>query len=245
MDFLIYKTMILNTIIIEHDPDDMDIIRHFVETTPTLNLVGAFSNVIEASQNIHDNNVDLVFLCIKMQELNGVDFAKILPPKIRVVFTTAFKEYALDGFRVNAVDYMLKPIQQSDFQKCCRKVFASYASPAGNDRIKADGYFITKSQHVYMKVKLENIVYIECSKEYVLFHMNDNHIVKTLINMKHLEEELPQRKFLRIHRSYIVNMDYMVTISKQDILLEGDHRPIPISETYRHKVLSFIESHLI
>ncbi len=237
--------MILNTVIIESDQNDLNIIKSYVEKTPTLNLVGAFSNVIDASQKIKDNDVDLVFLCIKMQELNGLDFAKILPHRIRVVFTTAYKEYAVDGFKVNAIDYLLKPIQLPDYQDSVRKVFESYTNKAGKDRIKADGFFFVRSQHKLTRITISDILFIESLKDYVKIYLKDQSTVMSIINLKQLEEELPGKVFIRTHRSYIANMHLMETIDRDGIHYESTKTVVPVSDSYKEKVQLFVDSHLI
>lgn len=237
--------MILNTVIIESDEQDMQVIKNYVEKTPTLNLVGAFSNVIDASQRIKNNDVDLVFLCIKMQELNGLDFAKILPHNIRVVFTTAFKEYAFDGFKVHAVDYLLKPIQLEDFQASCRKVFESYSKKAGRDRIKIDGFFLVKSQHKLMRVNIKDIVYIESQKDYVKICMKDMRTVMPIINLKQLEDELPSNVFVRTHRSFIANLSLLDSIDRDGIHYDSIKAVVPVSDSYKERVQLFVDSHMI
>ncbi len=237
--------MILNTVIIESDQNDLKVIKSYVEKTPTLNLVGAFSNVIDASQQIKDNDVDLVFLCIKMQELNGLDFAKILPHRIRVVFTTAYREYAVDGFKANAVDYLLKPLQFADFQDSCRKVFESYNNKAGKDRIKADGFFLVKNQHKLTRINIPDILFIESLKDYVKIYLKDMRTVMSIINLKQLEEELPGKVFIRTHRSYIANMQLFETIDRDGIHYEDIKTAVPISDSYKEKVQLFIDSHML
>ncbi len=237
--------MILNTVIIENNQNDLEVIKSYVENTPTLNLVGAFSNVIDAAQKIKDNDVDLVFLCIKMHELNGLDFAKILPHRIRVVFTTAFKEYAFDGFKVNAVDYLLKPIQLSDYQVCVRKVFESYSNKAGKDRIKADGFFLVRNQHKLTRINIQDILFIESLKDYVKIYMKDLSTVMSIINLKQLEEELPGKIFIRTHRSYIANMHLFETIDRDGIHYEDVKTVVPVSDSYKEKVQLFIDSHML
>lgn len=237
--------MILNTVIIENDEHDMQVIKSYVKNTPTLNLVGAFTNVIDASQQIKNNDLDLVFLCIKMQELNGIDFAKILPHKIRVVFTTAFKEYAIDGFKVHAIDYLLKPIQLTDFQDCVRKVFDSYSNKAGKDRIKADGFFLVRNQHKLTRINIQDILFIESLKDYVKIYMKDMSTIMSIINMKQLEAELPGKTFIRTHRSFIANMHLLETIDREGIHYTDVKTVVPISDTYKEKVQMFIDSHLI
>lgn len=237
--------MILNTVIIESEQSDLQIVKDYVEKTPTLNLIGAFSNVIDASQKIKDNDVDLVFLCIKMQELNGLDFAKILPHRIRVVFTTAFKEYAFDGFKVHAIDYLLKPIQFSDFQDCVKKVFDSYNNKAGKDRIKADGFFLVRNQHKLSRVNISDILFIESLKDYVKIYLKDMRTVMSIINLKQLEEELPSKIFMRTHRSYIANMHLLDTIDREGIHYEEFKTTVPVSDSYKEKVQMFIDSHLL
>ncbi len=237
--------MILNTIIIESDPGDLEIMKSYVEKTPTLNLVGAFSNVIDASQSIKDHDVDLVFLCIKMQTLNGLDFAKILPHKIRVVFTTAYKEYAFDGFKVNAIDYLLKPIKFCDFQASCKKVFESYSNTAGKDRIKADGFFLVKNQYKMIRINILDILFIESIKDYVRIYLKDMRTIMTIINLKQLEDELPGKVFMRTHRSFIANMHLMDTIDRDGIHYDCFKAIVPISDSYKEKVQGFIDSHLL
>lgn len=235
--------MILNCVIIDNDIEALDLLKTYVEKVPIFNLVGTFSSFIDATADIRSGEVDVVFMCIKMSELSGLDFAKLLPARIRVVFTTAYKEYAFDGFKVNAVDYLLKPISFNDFLAACKKLKDSYGEMEKRDAVLEDNFFFVKTQYKMVKVNIDAILYVESQKEYVKFYLQENKTIKTNFNLKGVEERLPKGYFKRTHRSFIVNMKNCESISSLGVMI-GD-KMIPISESFRPQIMQYVEEHML
>lgn len=235
--------MILNCVIIDNDLEALDLLKTYVEKVPIFNLIGTFSSFIDATADIRSGEIDVIFMCIKMSELNGLDFAKLLPARIRVVFTTAYKEYAFDGFKVNAVDYLLKPISFNDFLAACKKIKDSYGEMEKRDAVLEDNFFFVKTQYKMVKVNIDSILYVESQKEYVKFYLQDNKTIKTNFNLKGVEERLPKGYFKRTHRSFIVNMKNCESISSLGVMI-GD-KMIPISESFRPQIMQYVEEHML
>ena len=222
--------MILNCAIIDEDPEALALLKHYVEETPSLNLIGAYHNAIEAVDGIHHSHLDILFLAIHMQQMN-----------VKIIFTTAFKEYAIEAYKVNAFDYLVKPILYEDFMQTCQKVFDHYMQDDAYNPIKRDGFVVVKNESKYTRIPFENILFIESVKDYVKFHMADGRNIMTLGNLKRLEEKLPRQKFRRVHRSFIANLtnfDYI-----QNMKVVYGKLAVPISDTNRDDVVKFVEEH--
>lgn len=144
--------MILNCAIIDEDPEALALLKHYVEETPSLNLIGAYHNAIEAVDGIHHNHLDILFLAIHMQQISGLEFAKLVPMNVKIIFTTAFKEYAIEAYKVNAFDYLVKPILYEDFMQTCQKVFDHYMQDDTYNPIKRDGFVVVKNESKYTRI---------------------------------------------------------------------------------------------
>ena len=204
--------MILNCAIIDEDPSALELLKKYVDETPTLNLIGAYPSAIDAVDGIRHSHLDILFLAIHMQQIRGLEFAKVVPKNVKIIFTTAFKEYAIEAYKVHAFDYLLKPISYQDFMDSCKKVFDSYMQDDKYNPIKRDKFLIVKSDYKYVRIPFDKILFVESLKDYILFHLEGMENVSTLGNLKHLEERLPKEKFRRVHRSYLANLskfDYM------------------------------------
>ena len=189
---------------------------------------------------LRDRPVDLLFCDIQMPGLNGVEFSRMLPADTRVIFTTAFSRYAVEGFRVNAVDYLLKPISYADFLAAAQKALEWFELKrrAGAPADDLRSIFV-KTEYRLRQIELERILYIEGLKDYVKIHVEDEpHPVLSLMSLKSLEEQLPADRFIRVHRSYIVQPAKIRTIERNSIVF-GRER-IPISENYRQAFFDFL-----
>ena len=189
---------------------------------------------------LRDRPVDLLFCDIQMPGLNGVEFSRMLPADTRVIFTTAFSRYAVEGFRVNAVDYLLKPISYADFLAAAQKALEWFElkrrAGAPDDDLRS---IFVKTEYRLRQIELERILYIEGLKDYVKIHVEDEpHPVLSLMSLKSLEEQLPADRFIRVHRSYIVQPAKIRTIERNSIVF-GRER-IPISENYRQAFFDFL-----
>lgn len=236
--------MIIKTIIVDDEPLALDIIESFVEKMPNLKLVARCDNAIEAMEVLKREEVDLMFLDIQMPQISGIDFLKSLRNPPAVVFATAFPDYALDGFELDAVDYLLKPISLDRFMKAVSKVSEIIQiRKQGTDTIEeiGDDYFFVKADKKLIKVNFTDILYIEGLKDYVIIRLEGSRII-ALQTMKSLEEKLQTSHFRRVHRSYIVNLERIIALdgNSLEIMEKGAVKNIPIGKNYRDELLALI-----
>lgn len=232
--------MKLSCAIIDDEPLAVELMESYVRKTPFLELQGSFGSGVAAFGMLRDRPVDLLFCDIQMPGLNGVEFSRMLPADTRVIFTTAFSRYAVEGFRVNAVDYLLKPISYADFLAAAQKALEWFELKrrAGAPADDLRSIFV-KTEYRLRQIELERILYIEGLKDYVKIHVEDEpHPVLSLMSLKSLEEQLPADGFIRVHRSYIVQPAKIRTIERNSIVF-GRER-IPISENYRQAFFDFL-----
>ena len=237
--------MTLNCVIIDDEPLAADLLSSYARKTPFLNLIGAYNNAVEAMKGIRENNVHLVFLDIQMPDLGGIELAKILPKDTKVVFTTAFSQYAIDSYKVNTLDYLLKPISYEEFVKAADKALEWFTKVNPNMKLfNKDRFIYVKSEYKMLQIKYDDIIYIEGVKDYVkIFTDNGEKPVMSLMNMKKFEENLPQPEFLRTHRSYIVHMTKVKLIDKFHIAFGKEL--IPISDTYKEEIQNYFDLHTL
>ena len=232
--------MKLSCAIIDDEPLAVELMESYVRKTPFLELQGSFGSGVAAFGMLRDRPVDLLFCDIQMPGLNGVELSRMLPADTRVIFTTAFSRYAVEGFRVNAVDYLLKPISYADFLAAAQKALEWFELKrrAGAPADDLRSIFV-KTEYRLRQIELERILYIEGLKDYVKIHVEDEpHPVLSLMSLKSLEELLPADRFIRVHRSYIVQPAKIRTIERNSIVF-GRER-IPISENYRQAFFDFL-----
>ena len=237
--------MTLNCVIIDDEPLAADLLASYARKTPFLNLIGAYNNAVEAMKGISENNVHLVFLDIQMPDLGGIELAKILPKDTKVVFTTAFSQYAIDSYKVNTLDYLLKPISYEEFVKAADKALEWFTKVNPSMKLfNKDRFIYVKSDYKMVQIKYDDIIYIEGVKDYVkIFTDNGEKPVMSLMNMKKFEENLPQPEFLRTHRSYIVHMTKVKLIDKFHIAFGKEL--IPISDTYKEDIQNYFDLHTL
>lgn len=236
--------MILTCAIIDDEPLAAELLESYAKKTPELHLVGVYGSAVEAMKELRNNPVDLLFLDIQMPELSGMEFAGILPKKTKVIFTTAFDRYAIDGYKVNAADYLLKPISYDSFVLSVNRVLERCMDVDRQDVMSADGFVYVKSEYKLVKINFDDILYIEGVKDYVKIYFRDRRKpVMSLMNMKKLEDYLPKSQFMRVHRSFIVNMSVADMIDRGRIVA-GDTF-IPVSESYKEQVQEYIDRHTL
>ena len=231
--------------VIDDEPLALGLMASYVKKTPFLELVGSYSSAVQAMQEMHDNPVDLIFLDIQMPELNGLDYSRMISPQTRVVFTTAFNQYALDGYKVNALDYLLKPISYPDFllaankaQEWFRLVEQSQQSEKKENQDEKLSIFV-KSDYKLIRIELKNILYVEGLKDYVkIYEGNTGRPVISLMSMKAMEEMLPADRFMRVHRSYIVQKEKIRIIEHNRIVFGNTY--IPIGDSYKQVFQDFL-----
>ena len=237
----------INVIIVDDEPLAQDVLETYIEKIPELNLVQKCNNALEANEALKANDIDLMFLDIQMPQLTGVDFLKTLSKPPLVVFTTAYPNYAIEGFELNALDYLLKPISLERFMKAVNKAMeqidlhrkdAPSHSPGEDDETD---FFFVKADKKLVKVNFPEIVYIEGLKDYVIIRMENSRVI-TLQTMKSLEEKLPTALFKRIHRSYIVNINKIEAIvgNMVEVMEKNQAKHLPIGKNYRDELLELI-----
>ena len=230
--------MDLNCMIIDDEPLAVELLESYVRRTPFLALKGAFTSAFEALGVLEKGPVDLVFLDIQMPELNGLEFSRLIGERAKVIFTTAFEQYAVEGFKVDALDYLLKPISYPEFLKAAHKALRwkeLNASPS--EREAADALFV-RSGNRLVKVQLSSILYIEGMQDYVKIHLdNSPQPVVALVTMKDFEGMLSS-PFIRIHRSYIINLDKVTMVERNRVFLGSDW--LSVSDSYKEQFLQEI-----
>lgn len=235
--------MILNCWIVDDEPLALSLIESYVQRVPFLKLTGKYSNALSAMKHIAGEKVDVLFLDIQMPEVNGMEFARVLDDHTRLIFTTAFSEYALEGYKVNAMDYLLKPFSFSDFLTAARKALSWFEMTGGSREPAAEhervGLFV-KSEYKLLHVLYDEILYIEGLKDYVkIYTESDPKPILSLMSLKSLEEVLPDDRFLRVHRSYIIHTSKISSITKNRIAI--GKKQVPVGETYRKPFREMIE----
>ena len=227
--------------IIDDEPLAIELLESYVAKTPFLKLTGSYSSAIEAMQDAATKSVDIIFLDIQMPEITGMEFARFVKEETRIIFTTAFSEYALEGYRVDALDYLLKPISYNKFLEATKKAVkwfemkesAQNGGTASSSEQEAEQMFV-KADHKLIRILFKDILYVEGWKDYVKIHLKDkSHPILSLMNMKGLEEELPSSKFIRIHRSFIIQKNKIESISKSRVTIAG--KELPIGESYKQE----------
>ena len=236
----------ISCIIIDDEPLAVKLMESYVTKTPFLELKGAFTSGGQAFEFIQDNPVDLLFCDIQMPGLNGMDLSKMLPEDTRIIFTTAFSQYAIEGFKVHALDYLLKPISYDDFLAAAnhaQKVIDTERQ-SGTDRTPPIRSIFVKTEYRLQQIELDNITFIEGLKDYVKIHLDDgSDPVLSLIRMKTLQEQLPKDRFVRVQKSYIVQLSKIEAIERSHIVIGKDR--IPIGETYQEALLNALSGNSI
>ncbi len=235
--------MIINCAIIDDEPLAASLLKSYAEKTPFLNLIGTYGSALEAMKELRDNPAQLLFLDIQMPELSGIEFAKILPPETKIIFTTAFQQYAIEGYKVDAIDYLLKPISYEDFLNSANKALNWFNTTQRQLTYAQDRFMFIKSDYKLIRVSLDDILYIEGLKDYVRIYMADGQKLMSLMNMKKLEDYLPRPEFLRTHRSYIVHMSKAQSIDRFRIVFGEEY--IPISDSYKEAVQQYFDMHTL
>lgn len=232
--------MNLKCAIVDDEPLALDLLESYVKKTPFLELQGKYFSAVQAMKELADQTVDLLFLDIQMPELNGLEFSKMVPADTRIVFTTAFEQYAIDGYKVNALDYLLKPISYVDFLQAANKAvqwFERLQSPREQEEIQS---IFVKSDYKLVQIELKNILYVEGLKDYIkIYEENSPKPILSLMSMKAMEELLPSSRFMRVHRSYIVQKDKIRIIDRGRIVFGKTY--IPISDSYKQLFQEYLD----
>ena len=238
---------------IDDEPLALRQIKSYIERTPELDLVAMCSSAIDAREVLQREQIDLMFVDINMPDLNGVDFVRELSSPPMVVFTTAYSEYAIEGFRLDAVDYLLKPFSYDEFARATSKAKSLYElnklrethsqleSSVVEDEgsSEANDYISIKADYKITMVRYADIIYIESVGEYVRLHLCNAPAITTLFRLKNMESALPSDKFMRVHRSYIVNLGHVTGYSRSRVMLDNGEY-VPVSVNYRDVFREYI-----
>ena len=233
---------LLSCIIVDDEPLAVKLLESFVAKTPELRLLASFTDSVEAINAVKEQKPDLLFLDIQMPDLNGMELAHMIPPTTRVIFTTAFKEYAFESYEVSALDFLLKPIRYNKFLSAVEKAKQWYErEPADDDEKKSKSLFIRVDGEL-RNVSIDNITYVSGMKDYVMFYLDgESKPLITHLTMKAVEAMLPKDKFLRVHRSYIIAVDKIKKIDRNDCIYIGEEI-IHVPEGYQQAFHTFIET---
>lgn len=233
-------------IIIDDEPLAREIIRNFANNIEWLELVGQFPSANQAFPIINSNECDIVFIDINMPKINGLDFIKSLKSAPLFVFSTAFREYAVEAFELNAVDYLLKPFSFDRFLQACNKLYEKLESKSEQaneanllNKANTKDFILVKSDTRFIKIEIDKIIYIEAYREYVKIHCTDQ-MVLSLISMKSIMELVPKDMFYRIHRSYIISIKYVEMIQGFDLII--NKISLPISRELRDDFIEFLQN---
>jgi DNA-binding LytR/AlgR family response regulator len=230
----------LSCIAIDDEPLALEVIKKYIAKIYFLELKGSFTDPVEAKRVIESSQIDILFLDIQMPDLNGIELSRMIGSKnTAVIFTTAFSEYAVEGFNVDAIDYLLKPIEYDRFLKAVYKA-KEYIDYLNNQEMQ-DGYIFVKSDYQMVKVNLKDILYIEGLDDYIKIFLPHRSIL-TLMTLKTITQKLPSKEFLRVHRSYIVPISKIENVSKSKIRIAD--REIPIGVSYSESFFSAMENKL-
>ena len=230
--------MNLKCAIVDDEPLALGLLESYVNKTPFLELAGKYSSAVQAMNNLSGKDIDLLFLDIQMPELNGLEFSKMVDMHTRIVFTTAFDRYAIDGYKVNALDYLLKPISYVDFLQAANKA-VQWFELLQQPKEEIQSIFV-KSEYKLVQIELSKILYIEGLKDYLKIYEEDSpKPILSLMSMKAMEELLPASRFMRVHRSYIVQKNKIRIIDRGRIVFGKNY--IPISDSYKQAFQEFLD----
>ncbi|WP_339812182.1 LytTR family DNA-binding domain-containing protein [uncultured Imperialibacter sp.] len=229
----------IRCLIVDDEPLALNLIESYVEKTPFLELAGKCSSAYEALEKIAAEKIDLLFLDIQMPGLTGMELSRSLKNGPKVVFTTAFEEYALEGFKVDAIDYLLKPFNYEEFLKSANKAREWISVTSGGSSETDPNALFVKSEYKLVKIDLQKVLYIEGLKDYAkIFLQDQTRPVMTLMSLKSLEEQLPSQQFMRIHRSFIVRLDRIDLIERNKVVI--GQVGITIADAYKETFQAYL-----
>jgi two-component system LytT family response regulator len=235
--------MKISCIAIDDEPLAVKKISAYIQKTPFLELVAECRSAFEAMEILKNRTIQLLFIDINMPDLSGLEFVKSLTNKPFIVFTTAYSEYAVEGFQVDAADYLLKPITYSSFLKAANKVknLIDLTTNSQKESIRTTAsHLFVKSDYKLIRIELDDIKYIESQHEYIKIHLINSAPVVTQLSLKTIEEQLPSDRFMRVHRSFIVSLKKISVIERNRIVFDGKVY-IPVSDQYKEKFQEYID----
>lgn len=242
----------IRTIAIDDEPLALQLVASYIKKTPYLELVETFDNPLSAIEFLETNDVDLIFLDIKMPDLSGTEFARIINNRVKIIFTTAYEKYALEGFKLEVVDYLLKPFGFEEFINSAAKArklieLENRASVQTQQEATIDvnsNFLFLKADYKIRRINYEDILYIEGLKDYIkIFLKNEAKPIVSHYSMKLLEAKLPESQFMRIHRSFIVNLNCVTTVDRYRIVVGKEY--LPVSDQYKEKFQKFLDENFL
>jgi two-component system, LytTR family, response regulator LytT len=237
----------IRVLAIDDEPLALQLVEGYIKKTPFLELAGSFDNPLSAMEFIEHEQVDLLFLDIQMPDLTGTDFARILVNGPKIIFTTAYEKYALESYKLDAVSYLLKPFEYEEFLEAAQKAkrLIDLEQKAAASQLESNSEFLfLKSDYKIRRINFNDILYIEGLKDYVkVFLVGEHRPVLSLSSLKIMEEKLPTTKFMRVHRSFIVNLDRIQTIERMRIIFGETY--IPVSDQYKEKFQEYIDKNFL
>lgn len=236
----------ITTIAIDDEPLALQLVTGYIGKTPGLKLAGMFDNPIDASEFLVNNSVDLIFIDIQMPDLTGIEFTRLIEKGPKVIFTTAYEKYALEGYKLEIVDYLLKPFSYEEFLAAVQKSQKLISlEKKGATSVEANSEFLfLKSDYKIKRINFNDILYIEGLKDYVkVFTINAPKPILSLTSLKLLESKLPENRFMRIHRSFIVNLEKIDTIERNRIVFGKEY--IPVSDQYKEKFQEYLDKNFL
>jgi DNA-binding LytR/AlgR family response regulator len=237
----------ISTIAIDDEPLALQLVTGYISKTPFLELAGSFESPYTALEFLEDHNIDLIFLDVQMPDMLGTEFARISKGNSRIIFTTAFPNYAVEGFRLDAVDYLLKPFSYEEFLVSANRARERFKAGRNSEEQHIDAnndFLFIKSDYKLRRINLADIRYIEGLKDYVKIYLHgDEKPLLTLVTMKQLESKLPTGRFMRVHRSFIVNLQRIEVIERSRIVFGKVY--IPVSDQYKDVFQTFLDKNFI
>ncbi len=234
----------LKCVAIDDEELALELLEDNINKIPYLELVAKFSDPLKAIQFLHQENIDLVLLDIQMPGLTGLQFIKSFPKKCMYIFITAYEKYALEGYHLNVIDYLLKPVSLERFVQACTKALELYQLknksaivPAGNQ----PSYLFINADYSLVKINFADVTWVEGLKDYIKIHLkSSNKPIVSKMSMKSIEEQLPSSVFLRIHKSYIVSKEYVTSLKKTSVFIENIE--LPVGDTYKEAVAEYVNN---
>lgn len=233
--------MPVKCVVIDDEPPALLLMREYIAKAPALQLLHTFDDAINGSEYLRHHPVDLLFIDINMPDITGLDLVRSLPLKPMIIFTTAHKKYAIEGFELDAVDYLLKPISFERFSKAVNKAVDYFNYTSQKTEAKTENLFVY-SEYRMLKIPVSDIEYIESLEDYIKIHLMNSKPVMTLMTLKSVLEKLPSAKFSRIHRSFIVANSRVTSIQNRKVMLVSSVE-LPVSESYLGFIAAWKKNH--
>jgi len=230
----------ISCIIVDDEAMAREVIATHLSKIDNINIIATCNNAIEAFNCINNHNIELVFLDINMPGISGISFAKSINKNIKIIFTTAYRDYAVEGFELQAVDYLLKPISFERLLKSIDTYFEVYSTPfkPAKEQLESSNFIFVRSERIMVKIDFDAIIYIESYSDYIKIHLKHKTII-TRETISAIEAKIPKHLFVRIHRSYIISLNNISSFTNEHITISG--QSLPISRSYKKEVLNLLE----